>query len=313
MKRFLKGLTLLVVGLSLVWATPAKAQIRGAPLATPDTLAANDDGSSGAVSIGFTINFFGINYTTLYVNNNGNVTFGSANPTYNPSEISLATTPMLAPFLADVDTRGAGSSLVNWGYRSFPWGIPSGQAGASNPRDVFVVNWLDVGYYNSHASPLNRFQLVIIDRGDVAAGDFDFEFNYGPMLWEAGDASNGINGLCPEIKDNENPCDPARAGWSNGTGSSFEFASSGTDGGLIDGGTTPLTSYATLPPASTLADSLGNTGGWSPQPNGRHTFAVRSGKVTGVVPEPMTFVLMGTGLIGIGLVQIRRRRNSDEV
>jgi hypothetical protein len=313
MKRFLKGLALVAVGLSLVWAAPAQAQIRGAGLFSPDTLAANDDGSSGLVNIGFTINFFGINYTQLYVNNNGNVTFGASNGTYNPSEIALAATPMLAPFLADVDTRGAGSSLVNWGYRAGAFGINSGQAGADNPRDAFIVNWLDVGYYNSHATPLNRFQLVIIDRGDVAAGDFDFEFNYGPMLWEAGDASNGINGLCPEIKDNENPCDPARAGWSNGLGSSFEFASSGTDAGLIDGGTTPLTSYNTAPPANTLADSLGNTGAYPSTPIGRHTFAVRSGKVTGVVPEPMTFVLMGTGLIGVGLVQLRRRRQNDEV
>jgi hypothetical protein len=307
MKRFLKGLALVAVGLSLVWAAPAQAQIRGGALGTPDTLAANDDSSSTAVNIGFTINFFGINYTQLFVNNNGNVTFGAANGTYNPSEIALAGTPMLAPFLADVDTYGAGSSLVHWGYKT----VNTGQAGADNPRDAFIANWLDVGYYNSHSSPLNRFQLVIIDRGDVAAGDFDFEFNYGPMLWEAGDASGGSSGLCI-VKDNS--CDAARAGWSNGLGSSFEFASSGDPDGLIDGGTTPLTSYKTLPPANTLADSSGNTGAWPPSvPNGRHIFAVRSGKVSGVVPEPMTFVLMGTGLIGVGLVQLRRRRQNDEV
>jgi hypothetical protein len=312
MKRFLKGVALVAVGLSLAGAQPATAQIRGA-LTGVGTLAANDDGSTGLINIGFTIDFFGFTYTQLYINNNGNVTFGAANPTYNPSAINLVNTPMLAPFLADVDTRGAGSSLVSWGYRTGAGGINSGQAGATNPRNAFAVNWLDVGYYNSHATPLNRFQLVIIDRGDVGAGDFDFEFNYGPMLWEAGDASGGINGLCPVLKDPLNPCDPARAGWSNGMGSSFEFASSGTDGGLINGGTTPLVGYNTAPPANTLADSLGNTGAYPGTPNGRHTFAVRGGQVSGVVPEPMTVVLMGTGLIGIGLVQIRRRRQSDEV
>ena len=38
-------------------------------------LAAVDDNSTGLVPIGFTINFFGTDYTDLFVNNNGNVTF----------------------------------------------------------------------------------------------------------------------------------------------------------------------------------------------------------------------------------------------
>jgi len=41
------------------------------------TLPANDDGSTGLVSIGFSANFFGTTYTSLYVNNNGN---GLSNP-----------------------------------------------------------------------------------------------------------------------------------------------------------------------------------------------------------------------------------------
>ena len=42
-----------------------------------NVLARNDDGSTGAVPIGFELNFFGNRYSQLYVNNNGNVTFGS--------------------------------------------------------------------------------------------------------------------------------------------------------------------------------------------------------------------------------------------
>src|SRR5438034_4753400 len=38
--------------------------------ATP--LLANDDGSSPSTPIGFTINFFGTSYSSLFVNNNGN-------------------------------------------------------------------------------------------------------------------------------------------------------------------------------------------------------------------------------------------------
>ena len=41
------------------------------------SLAANDDSSSPSTAIGFTVNFFGTNYSNLFANNNGNVTFGS--------------------------------------------------------------------------------------------------------------------------------------------------------------------------------------------------------------------------------------------
>lgn len=42
-----------------------------------NTLAPNDDGSTGAVNIGFTVNLFGASYSQLFVNNNGNVTFSA--------------------------------------------------------------------------------------------------------------------------------------------------------------------------------------------------------------------------------------------
>jgi len=35
------------------------------------TLAANDDGSTSLVNLPFTINFYGTDYSSLYVNNNG--------------------------------------------------------------------------------------------------------------------------------------------------------------------------------------------------------------------------------------------------
>jgi hypothetical protein len=45
--------------------------------ALPNALPSNDDDSSPAVPIGFPINFFGVTHTELFVNNNGNVTFGA--------------------------------------------------------------------------------------------------------------------------------------------------------------------------------------------------------------------------------------------
>jgi len=95
------------------------------------------------------------------------------------------------------------------------------------------VNWIDVGYFKQETDKLNTFQLVLIDREDIAAGDFDMEFNYGKIQWEAGDASGGTDGVCPV----ESECSPAHAGYSDGTGTDgnyFELPGSGVPGALLD-------------------------------------------------------------------------------
>src|SRR5580704_7126316 len=74
---------------------------------TANTLAATDDGSTGAVSIGFTINFFGQNYTSACINNNGNLTFLAPQSAYTPTGLTTNTgVPIIAPYFADVYTIG---------------------------------------------------------------------------------------------------------------------------------------------------------------------------------------------------------------
>src|SRR4051794_20803891 len=65
------------------------AAVRNLPGITT-TLAANDDGSSPAVNIGFNLNFFNANFSQLFVNNNGNVTFGSAQSNFTPTALNGA-------------------------------------------------------------------------------------------------------------------------------------------------------------------------------------------------------------------------------
>jgi hypothetical protein len=36
----------------------------------------NDDGFQGPLNLGFSVDFFGTTYTSLFINNNGNVSFG---------------------------------------------------------------------------------------------------------------------------------------------------------------------------------------------------------------------------------------------
>ena len=92
------------------------------------------------------------------------------------------------------------------------------------------MNWIDAGYFNQETDKLNTFQLVLIDREDIAAGDFDMEFNYGKIQWEAGDASGGEDGLCTNASGLIAGCTSAAVGYSNGTGTAgtyFQLPGSG--------------------------------------------------------------------------------------
>ncbi|HEY6017537.1 MAG TPA: nidogen-like domain-containing protein, partial [Gaiellaceae bacterium] len=86
---------------------------------TTNVLPPNDDGSTDAVALPFTLNFFGNSYGSLYVNNNGNVTFNGRMSTYTPFPIVSTGTPLIAPYFGDVDTRGAGSGVVTYGATTF--------------------------------------------------------------------------------------------------------------------------------------------------------------------------------------------------
>ncbi|MFK5950183.1 MAG: nidogen-like domain-containing protein [Methylococcales bacterium] len=232
----------------------------------------NDDGSI-TVNTGFNFNFFGISGPNLFLNNNGNVTFGSSLSTFTPFGITAGSTAMIAPFFSDVDTRGIGEP-VTYGNS-----IIGG-------HNAFGVNWDNVAHF-SQAAPLNSFQLVMIDRSDIGAGDFDFEFNFDSILWEAGTASgsngSGLGGTS------------ARSGFTNGAGTFFELNGSGVNGAFLDSG----------PAATSLINNSLNS-----VVDGRYTFRVRNGVVqppTGV-PAPSVLALLSLGLIGVSFARRNRQK-----
>ncbi len=255
------------------------------------TLAANDDGSSPSTNIGFVANFFGTLNSSLFVNNNGNVTFGGSSSSFTPFGLTTATaTPIIAPFFADVDTRGQQSALLTYGASTFT-------TNDTISRNAFVANWIGVGYYSSQSNLLNNFQLVLVDRG---GGDFDIVFNYDGINWETGGASEGSGGLGG---------DSARVGYSGGSGVSgtfAEFVGSGVNGAFLNSG--PSATALILNTNVPLTDPLYT------RTNGRYLFNVRNGGVSssavGQVPEPSTFALAGSALLLLGFLRKRSSRVS---
>ncbi len=134
----------------------------------------NDDGFRGPIDLGFTLNFFGTNYTQFFINNNGNVSFGNGISSFIPDGPTGATLPVISPFFGDVDTRGANSGVVHF----------------SQLANENIITWDHVGYYDSHDDKLNTFQLVL--RGPdyaVPAGEGQIGFFYTDMQWDSTDTS----------------------------------------------------------------------------------------------------------------------------
>jgi len=168
----------------------------------------NDDGFSGPVALGYTLqNFFGADYSSLFINNNGNVTFNGGLASFTPAGPQGATQPVIAPFFADVDTRGAQSGVV---YVN------------QSIANETIITWDHVGYYNSASDKLDTFQLVIRGAGfNTPAGEGQIGFFYGDMNWETGSASGGSGGFGGT---------PAAVGFGDGQSNGFILAGSTQNG-----------------------------------------------------------------------------------
>lgn len=137
----------------------------------------NDDGSFGPIDIPFTFNLYGNDYTSLYINTNGNVTFNDPLWQYSADGFPIST-PMIAPFWADVDTRQGGMIY----YKILD--------------NAIIITWDQVGYFSQQTDKLNEFQMILTDgTTDMIGFGNNIRFNYEDMQWTTGSASQGSNGF----------------------------------------------------------------------------------------------------------------------
>ena len=178
------------------------------------TLPRGFNGTSGFVSLGFSLNFFGRPFSGLFVNNHGNLTLDAALENFVLVPLKDVSRAIIAPFYADIDTRFGGA--VSYG------------AGTVGSRRAFGATWSGVRCFGGNPA-LNFFQVVLIDRSDVGPGDFDIEFNYDQIHWDRAQFPAGDQDCLGFFA--------ARAGFSNGTeepGTFLELPGSGVPGTFLD-------------------------------------------------------------------------------
>lgn len=143
-------------------------------------MAPNDDSYSNSIALPFNFSFYGTAYDSLYINNNGNISFLQPYYTFTANPFPDSTFNMIAPFWADVDTRSTNGGNV-W-YKI-------------NPHSMIIV-WDHVGYFSMMEDKLNTFQLIISDGQDtLIPNGNNVSFCYGDMQWTTGAASSGVNGF----------------------------------------------------------------------------------------------------------------------
>ena len=120
----------------------------------------NDDDSAD-LPLMFTFDFYGTSFGDGFINNNGNLSFGSVFSTFSSSGFPVNNFPMVAPFWGDVDTGDQNDDGGNHNTLGHIWVKDVGS-------NTTAVTWDNVGYYNEQSGLLNTFQVVLSDGTNAA-------------------------------------------------------------------------------------------------------------------------------------------------
>ncbi|XP_054660981.1 sushi, nidogen and EGF-like domain-containing protein 1 isoform X4 [Grus americana] len=155
-----------------------------------------DDGMSPEIFLWEIFSFYGQAHRSLYVNNNGVVSFGMGVPEFTPEPFPLpGHRPFVAPYWADVDTRLGGNVFYRQSRKpellarlardlaaavTYPDPTPQ-------PTWAFVATWDRVSFFGAASNKVNTFQAVLAT-DEVTSYVM---LNYGDIQWTTGIANNG--------------------------------------------------------------------------------------------------------------------------
>nr|XP_057933710.1 alpha-tectorin [Doryrhamphus excisus] len=155
-----------------------------------------DDGSSAEIPLLIPFIFFSIPYRTIYVNNNGVISFNEQVSQFTPEAFPLSDSrSFVAPLWADVHNGIRGDVY----YRESTQVEILERATQDVRRHfksapnftatwAFIVTWYQVTFYGgSQTTPVNTFQTVLISDGAMSFA----MFNYQEITWSTGTASGG--------------------------------------------------------------------------------------------------------------------------
>jgi len=123
--------------------------------------------ASCRISIGFDINFYGATYSDF-------ISIGGGIQLYHDSFYDNYR--MIAPF--HPFSTGGDSYGISYPKENSTYGYL-----LYNGRPAIAVTWTDIqAHPNVNITDIQHFgsQLVLVDRSDISAGDFDFIFNFNP-------------------------------------------------------------------------------------------------------------------------------------
>ncbi|XP_018315633.1 nidogen-2 isoform X3 [Mycetomoellerius zeteki] len=160
-------------------------------------------------------------YNSIFINGNGVLSFARAMQRFFNIAFPLDD-PVISPLYTHVDTRASGT--IYWSETDSPdvlaragGLIRSAFKDANNfmPTDVFLVTWMDVGYYDERNDKVNTYQVAISSNGT---------HSFVELLYP----ENGIQWIQGESHPNGLPDAKAQAGFMS-EGKMYTLRGSGTD------------------------------------------------------------------------------------
>ncbi|KAM4650811.1 alpha-tectorin-like [Discoglossus pictus] len=158
------------------------------------TTPVEDDGTSGEVPISVDFKFFSKIYKSLYVNNNGVISFNKAVSQYTPDPFPLTDgETFVTPFWGDADIDLGGMVYFRETTDKVLLERMTNDLAKHLPELhftstwAFIATWDKVAYYGSASKKVNTFQAAFT----TDSYRYIIILNYGDIQWTTGTASEG--------------------------------------------------------------------------------------------------------------------------